>query len=299
MSIDKPPLHIGIDGGGTKCRAVVFDDEHNPLSSAIAGPANVAKYGTMAYESIVDAVEQALRAIKLDIVHDKQRLFVSAGLAGVNVTSAAQALANWQHPFARFDFITDIHAALLGAHGGSDGAVLIAGTGSCAASLRNNIVTQFGGHGFTLGDKGSGAWLGKTMLSRTLECLDGVTRPSDFSVDICKRLALANSSDIVERFNLSPPADFAALAPLIIDAAQQRDPLALDIVKEGAEYLSTIAKSALDISTRKLVLVGGLSEAIKPWLDAEVLSSLVQAKHGPELGAVIYQKMKLSALMTN
>lgn len=293
MIRDNTPIFVGIDGGGTKCRAVVFDNDYNELSSALAGPANVAKSGSLAYDAICAATDKALHAINVDMRAHTHRLFVSAGLAGVNVPSAQLALANWQHPFARFDFTTDIHSALLGAHNGNNGAVLIAGTGSCAASLSNQVVTQFGGHGFTLGDKGSGAWLGRLALCKALESLDNVIFATDFTVQVLKQISARSASDIVNAFNQASPKEFGALAPLVIDAAHKHDPVALAIVEDGAKYLSTIAANALAISDHSLVLVGGVSQAIRPWLNTALMQSVVTAKYGPEHGAVIYQRAML------
>ncbi|WP_371196011.1 BadF/BadG/BcrA/BcrD ATPase family protein [Glaciecola sp. SC05] len=295
MNTSEAPIFIGIDGGGTKCRAVVFDREYNQLSTAVAGPANVAKYGKLAYDEMLAAVREALHRLNLEIESEQHRLFVGAGLAGVNVPSAARALQQWQHPFARFDFTSDIHAALLGAHNGNDGAVLIAGTGSCAAGLKGNAVKQFGGHGFALGDKGSGAWLGKTALAKTLESLDGVILASDFTRDLQQHLSIRSANDIVDVYNQAPPSAFAELAPLVIAAARDRDPIALPIVVEGAVYLSNIASRALIYSGNKLALVGGVIEGILPWLDENLNPSTASAHHGPEHGAVIYQRTKLQA----
>jgi glucosamine kinase len=289
----RPPIFIGIDGGGTKCRAVVFDHDFKALSSAVAGPANVAKYGPLAYDSIIDAVNKALKAIHTDIDSENERLFVSAGLAGVNMPSAARGLANWKHPFARFDYTTDLHAAGLGAHNGNTGAVLIVGTGSCAAALKDHKVTQFGGHGFILGDKGSGAWLGKAALSKTLEAMDGVISPTPLTERICQHIGAVLVSQIVEQFNEAQPSAFGALAPLVIGAAHDGDPVALAVVKDGADYLSSISANALAISPDKLVLVGGVSTSMIPWLHRTVTDRIVPAIHGPEMGAVIYQQMLL------
>lgn len=283
------PIFVGIDGGGTKCRAVVFDSEFNELGSAITGPANIAKYGETAVKSMYDAVEQALLSIGLKLEQEQHRLYVSAGLAGVNVPSAAAALREWHHPFARFDFTTDIHAALLGAHSMANGAVLIAGTGSCAAGLKDGVVKQFGGHGFTLGDKGSGAWLGRTALAHTLESLDELSPASDLTRALQTHLAVKTPSDIVEIFNHAPPADFASFAPLVIEAAGIDDPIALKIVQEGADYLSRLALRALSVGDNRLALVGGVTAEILPWLNEVVLNVVYKAQHGPERGALFYQ----------
>jgi glucosamine kinase len=288
------PKYIGIDGGGTKCRAVVYDSHFSELSSAIAGPANVAKNDHKAFESMLDASAQALALLGTNLTETAAQLYVSAGLAGVNVPCAASSLVNWQHPFARFDFTTDIHSATLGAHDGSNGSVIIIGTGSCAAALNNGNITQFGGHGFNLGDKGSGAWIGKTALSKILESFDGVGQATQLREHLCEALQLTQPSQFVEIYNQAPSTKYAALAPLVLKSAEQGDELALKIVQQGANYLSAIAEKAMAISGKKLVLVGGLSHAMLPWLSQDVNACVIDPIHSPERGAVIYQQNLLN-----
>lgn len=48
----------------------------------------------------------------------------------------------------------------MGAHTRDEGAVMIAGTGSCGYSFVNGKATILGAHGFPFGDKCSGAWIG-------------------------------------------------------------------------------------------------------------------------------------------
>ena len=282
--------YVGIDGGGTKCRAIVYDAQFNELSSAIAGPANVAKYGLGALEAIISATEEALQVLGKGINQESAQLFVSAGLAGVNVLSAAEVLAGWKHPFARFDYTTDIHTATLGAHSGQNGAVLIVGTGSCAAALKNGQLTQFGGHGFTLGDKGSGAWLGKMALNKVLEAFDGVGPNTALLSRLGEHLHISEASDIVDVYNQAASTAFAALAPIVISTAEDGDDVALSIVKDGAKYLSAICEQCMAISGERLALVGGVSTAMQPWLSSSVSQNIVAAEHGPERGALIYQQ---------
>ena len=52
------------------------------------------------------------------------------GLAGVNVPRFMKLMQAWDHPFGEMHLTTDIHIACLAAHGGENGAVIVAGTGS-------------------------------------------------------------------------------------------------------------------------------------------------------------------------
>ncbi len=286
----KTYYYVGVDGGGTKCRAEVFNAEGECLGAGVAGPANVARASEVARQSIVNAVTTALYDAGLDAPEVLSHTAVGAGLAGANLPSAAGALQNWQHPFAAFGFTSDLHAAMLGAHSGQNGAVLVCGTGSCAASLVDTKLHQYGGHGFVLGDKGSGAWMGRQAVMYTLEAIDGVAVHTDLADRVCDHFACNTTLALVDRLHAAPPADFGELSPIILSLAERGDEQANRIVKDGAAYLSTIAQRALNDCSGKLVLVGGVAGYIKPWLSQVVQNAIVPAQHGPEWGAFYFQQ---------
>ena len=282
-------LIIGVDGGGTHCRAKLFDDNGNSLYEAMSGPANVARDFRTTTESIISAVEDVLVQSGVKATEANANTKVFAGLAGAQVTSAANKLAAWKHPFAEFHAVTDLHATIMGAHQGNNGAALIIGTGSSAAALVDGQVIQFGGHGFLLGDCGSGAWLGLQAVQKTLLALDGVTSAveSTFTLPVINALGVETTNDIVSKMIGNPPANFAALAPLVIELAENEEPTARSIVQQGGDYLSALAEQALNASGGKICLNGGLSQRLLPWLNNHVQAKVVAPSYCPEWGAVL------------
>ncbi len=283
-------FYVGVDGGGTKCRAEAYNAKGEVIGAGVAGPANVARAADIARQSIVNAVAAALADAGLAAPEQLRKTAVGAGLAGANLPSASDALNNWQHPFAAFSFTSDLHAAMLGAHGGSDGAVLVVGTGSCAAALTGGKLQQFGGHGFTLGDKGSGAWMGRQAVVHTLEVLDGVQEGSALAKAVCDHYQCHTPLALVDRLNQAPPAHFGQLSPVLLQLAGDGDAAATQIIESGAQYLTAIARKAIALSGNKLVLVGGVAGSITPWLADDVQQAIVHAQHGPEWGAFYYQQ---------
>lgn len=280
---------VGVDGGGTKCHAVVFDEAARPLGSAKGGPANIAKYGIQALESIEQTVSQAVvnSGLAVDCVAE---LTVSAGLAGAFIESSERLLSEWQHPFGRFKFTSDITAAVLGAHGGDDGCVIVTGTGSCAALWQGKQLTQFGGYGFTLGDQASGAWLGRVSVQQALLHADGIVTAPLLWQSIVKFYNCHSAPAIVNLLNLAQPAEFARFAPTLFDLATDC-PVSQKIIQEGGEYLNGIAQSVTKDSELKLVLTGGLAPRWQPYLAPEIQARLVEPQNGPEWGAMYYARI--------
>lgn len=279
------PLYVGIDGGGSKCSAILFNAKGVVLSQGVSGSANAARDFSSTLVSIVESVRLAL--INAGLSSDyMSHLQVGAGLAGACVPAVNTRLKAWQHPFASFAVSSDLMTACYGAHAGGDGALLIVGTGSSAARMQNHKLKQFGGHGFVLGDKGSGAWFGRAAVASTLEALDGLIPLSDLHDMVLNKLSLNSSTALVQTMISASPSQFATLAPDIIELAQRHDASALSLVKEGAAYLDKLCLLTLHGTSLSLVLMGGLAPSVEPWFSPELRERIVKAQAGPEWGAM-------------
>ncbi|RUO63209.1 BadF/BadG/BcrA/BcrD ATPase family protein [Pseudidiomarina insulisalsae] len=282
-------LYAGIDGGGTKCRAELYNADGKLLGAGIAGAANIARDSEIAKRSILDAVTAAVSEAQLP-PESLGQIRACGGFAGANLPSAANIMRQWQHPFQSFDFSSDLHTALYGAHNGENGAVLVIGTGSCAAALVSGQLQQFGGHGFLLGDKGSGAWLGKQAVIHTLEAIDGIQQHGALAAAVQAHYQCHSATALVDKLNQAHPGVFGELCPLILQLANDGEASARALVAEGSTYLSAIARKALQNSGGKLVLTGGVAGALQRWLDTDIREQLSTSHYGPEWGAImLYQ----------
>jgi glucosamine kinase len=283
--ISNKPLYIGIDGGGTKCSAKLFNAKKEVIGHGISGPANAARDLAQTLDSILKSVHLALVDARLSI-KAMPKLQVAAGLAGATIPSVKAQLLAWQHPFECFKAESDLITSSYGAHEGRDGALLIVGTGSSAARFESGVLTQFGGHGFIFGDKGSGAWLGRSAIASTLEALDDVTAISALHDRILNRLSVSSSVGLVQKMILATPTQFAALAPDVVSLAKQEDINAMALVAEAAAYLDKLCMRTLQNTELSLVLMGGLAPIYKPWFSPTLRERIVEAKSGPERGAL-------------
>ena len=289
---------VGVDGGGTKCRAELFNEFGESLGQGVGGPANIARHGQLALSSILTAVKDAVTDAGLKFSDISSELVVSAGLAGAYLESSTALLEQWQHPFAELVFSSDLHTALLGAHGGEDGVVMITGTGSCAAGLQNGKVTQYGGYGFQLGDQASGAWLGQMAARQALLVADKLGHDSLLWQEVSQFYNCSTPSGLVERLNNALPGEFARFAPRLFELAKD-DAAAAAIVKEGAGYLNELANRALINSNMNLVFSGGLATVWRPYLAESVAARIKPALHGPEWGAVYLAQQQLTSVDTS
>ena len=279
-------IYMGIDGGGSKCKARVQAARVEGVG--IAGPANPFQNLEQARSSIVEAASLALA--DAGIAADKlSSVIAGVGLAGVNVPRFMALMQAWDHPFAEMYLTTDIHIACLSAHGGENGAVIVAGTGSVGYTCIDGRTASYGGHGFPFGDKGSGAWIGLEAIKAAMLALDGLGPPTLLLQGIEQQLD-ALGLDIADRMAGARTRDYAALAPMVLDYASQGDSVATAIIEDGVGYLSDMAERMRADGAQSICLLGGLSGKINQWMPPSLLECLVDARQEPDYGALLYAR---------
>jgi len=275
---------LGVDGGGTKCLARLQDTSGNLLAQCQTGPANPAQDAISALTQIELALDTLLQHAGLP-PEVWARTSAVLGLAGVNIPAYQQLAESWSFPFASWRVVSDLHIACVGAHRSEAGAVIITGTGSSAFLMRHQKPVYLGGHGFPLGDKASGAWLGWRALSLTLETLDGLHPQNQLTEAVCRQLQSSDSQDIVTQTLKYHPADFARLAPLVFAQAPSCEQSRV-LLKEGADYLESLMQQLQSYSPTRCAIIGGLAASWIPWLDHDVVNLLAPALQEPIDGAL-------------
>lgn len=280
--------YIGIDGGGTHCRARLEDASGKLISTGLSGSANVMRSLAISQSSIVEAIEDALSHTPLTI--EFNQLCVSAGLAGANVPSAHKAIVQWAHPFHQFSVISDLHAACIGAHQGNDGAVIICGTGSSGTRYSNGKFEDVGGHGFLVGDMASGAWLGLQAVQHVLQVLDGLLPMDSLTTAIKAQLGVENAISLVQRISEYRPKHYASLAPIVVDQEEAGDLTSSAILSQATAYLQSLAERLLADNDCNLAMIGGLSDVYFPRFTDSLQSRVSRCASNPEQGAILYFK---------
>jgi glucosamine kinase len=247
-------LFLGIDGGGTGCRAAVADQSGRVLGQGRAGPANIASDVGAARDNILLAAREALTMASGSDA-DLPMLAAGLGLAGANAAGASEALRK-ALPFARLRIETDAIAAVKGALGDRDGIVAAIGTGSVFASQRAGVIRKIGGWGLVLGDEGSGAWLGLSLLSEAIRGLDGFRPMTPF---LRETLDEHGGSEGLIAFSLSArPADFAVLAPRVLAS---EDPAAVNVMNRAVAAVSEAIAVLQGNRPLPVTFIGGLGPA--------------------------------------
>ncbi|MBZ9709763.1 N-acetylglucosamine kinase [Mesorhizobium sp. B3-2-1] len=274
---------LGIDGGGTSCRAALATADGVVVGRAKSGAANIRTDLTGARSNIVDAARQAFIAAGQDPDLIPQTPAI-LGLAGANVGTYRQQLEAIL-PFSTSRVETDAEIALEGAVGSGDGAMAILGTGTAYMARKNGKSRAIGGWGFQVGDQGSGARIGRDLLEQTLLAHDGVRQASPLT-DSMMAVFRNNPEDVVEFTTNAKPGDFGGFAPKVFEHAQKGDIVANWILDRAVADVEA-SLGALDLAAgAPLCLLGGLAPLYAPRLSARYRALLKEPLDDALGGAV-------------
>jgi N-acetylglucosamine kinase-like BadF-type ATPase len=225
-------MFMGLDCGGSSCRAVVVDEIGSILHQGQAGPANLASTPPGKIQSHV------IRASK----EGPQPDFVCACFAGLLIQddrSRALDMLRQVFPRAELRAEPDYYAALMA----SDSAdiCVIAGTGSLVCSRIGSRVVKSGGRGYILGDAGSAYQYGRAAMLHFLD-----SEPDDVSEALRKtildRFASLSENEVLAKLYRGgiPAAQLAKLATVFGKDARAGAPYALSCLSEQSMGLAKI-----------------------------------------------------------
>lgn len=292
-------IFIGVDGGATKCKVRIEDQSGNLLGQAMGGPSNIRISVEKSWETVLKTIQEALKPTTIALNDQRYVFHVGMGLAGCEVTEAYDAFVHHAHPFQTLKVSSDAHTACIGAHDGKDGAIIIIGTGVVGYQIQANQEVRVGGWGFPHDDEGGGAWLGLEAARLTFHWLDHRAEKSPlaeevfdfFNRDLEKFVSWANHAN---------SSEFARLAPLVINHAQQEEINAIRLMKKAAHAIERIVVALEKTRTNKkenlpMALFGGIAPFMEPFLNEEVRAHLVSRKADANVGAILMVKQQLSA----
>ena len=287
-------LFLGVDGGGTQCRARLADRSGRLLGEGTSGPANIRLGLDAGFASVLDAARQCLAEARLG-EHAMGRIAACLALAGATEPSELAAARSRRLPFSHTVIVSDAHAACVGAHRGNDGGVIIAGTGSVGWAIVGGRQHRVGGWGLMLSDEGSGAWLGREAMRRALWAHDGRVAPTG----LLRRLFDEFGADpyaIVRWAANAQPAEFGRLAPLVVEHAARQDPAAVELMRQAAGYIDVLAARLLALGVERLALVGGLAPHLEERLAPATRQHLVKPEGDALDGALQLARAETAVL---
>jgi glucosamine kinase len=279
------PFTLGVDGGATRCRARLRDADGKTLAEASGAAANIHVDFAAAIAVLRAVIAEVMGKAGLTSA-DRARIAIGFGLAGNDDPSDAapvvEAFPGWRLVRAANDAVT----ACIGAHAGTDGGLVIAGTGSAAIARVKGKETIIGGRGFTLGDGGAGAHIGLDAMRAAMRAFDRLGPASALTADIIGRFD-GDMLAMMRWARVAKPGDFGAFAPAVFGRAAEGDRIAFDIAAGAARAIGALTRGALALGAERVALVGGVGEALRPYLEPEIATLLSAPLHDATDGAIL------------
>ena len=260
---DRPSaLLLGADAGGSHSTVVVGSP--TKILGRADGPGAAMRPGGAAKSAAVLAETARRAAVQARVDLPVERAVVGAAGAGRAQEQAELAAALVEAGVARrVRVLADGEVALATAFGAGPGILVNAGTGSIAyARDPAGELHRAGGYGWQLGDEGGGYWLGRRALDVAARSHDGRGEGSTLLARLLGALGLQHFDDLVRWSATATPAQMAALAPHVVNAAREGEAVARQAVDDAArelvELVSVLARHFPGTGPVAVALAGGL-----------------------------------------
>ncbi|MFQ2272618.1 glucosamine kinase nucleotide-binding domain-containing protein [Aeromonas enteropelogenes] len=255
---------VGVDGGGTHTRARIRNRAGKLLGEGRAAGSNLELGILHAHANVLAAIARARQAAGLG-PECEQQMGVGLALASAELADCYHAILAMPFPFASVKLTSDAFGACLGAFGGQEGAILIAGTGSAGLIYQGRQIRTCSGRGFPISDLGSGAWLGLRALQQSLLCHDGILPPSTLAVRLMDHFK-RDQAQVVRWAARAIPAEYGHFTPWVFDAASDGDELACQLLDETCTQLAQLLDGMQQLGAHRIALLGGIGMRLAPRL---------------------------------
>jgi N-acetylglucosamine kinase-like BadF-type ATPase len=262
-------LVAGVDGGGTRTRAVVLDG-HRVVGEGEAGPSNPLRVGVSnGVTAIRDAIDRACSAA---LIHRDDLVAVGIGLAGVrrkDIRTRMHDVLVETLGVTNIELVSDGDIALYGATDGKPGVVIISGTGSISVGVnRQGKRVYAGGWGPVAGDEGSGSWIARRALQTVARATDGRGPQTSLTEAACEYFQVSAPEDLSTAIYAPTITNdrIAGFSRSVIATANAGDEVALEILDEAGKELgkaavAVIRKLKMEQDRFQVAFVGGVFAA--------------------------------------
>lgn len=267
---------LGIEGGGTKTTAIVYDAAGVEIARALGSAANASLHSSAQIAEVFKAlwrqIKSSMRGGHLEITG-----LCLAGVIDQRTAKKVQKAAQIAFPAGtRLVVASDLVSALYGAFGQGEGIIVIAGTGSCVFGMSKGRQSKSGGWGHILGDAGSAYWIGHHGLRKAFALYDQKDRFDSLGSRILRHLSLNTPGELVAWVKDADKSQIAQIAPEILSAAQEGHSSAVQIISEACAHIADhlrVVQTKLKSRALPVALLGGLFEN-RPYMSAQFAREL-------------------------
>ncbi len=228
--------YLGIDGGGTKTRAVLIDDNFKTVMDNTYESTHIITCGdTKFVEIFTNILSDANKFANNNIKH----IFVALAGYGEFVQDNQRIESYLKTTFNDIPFkvLNDSVGVWAGGLLCEDGIAVIAGTGSCCAAIQGDKYERVGGWGYIAGDEASAYWIAVKTINAYMKMYDGRIKKTKLFDQINNDYNLNEENNmlyLIHRTMDSNRNKIAQIAKSCSEAASNNCPVANSILEQAA-----------------------------------------------------------------
>lgn len=262
--------YLTFDGGGTKTRAGLYDEQGRLLREAMGEGSNPIAFG-------IDTTLHVLTRVGREALGDDA---LQPDAAGVALSGAwTSGMATWLATRLREAFNTprvvvcdDIRPILFANIGDAPGVIAIAGTGSSVVAQMPDGRSDFvGGRGAAFGDEGSAFQVGQSALKAAGRALDGLGPDTALTILLPEAAGVESFCMLVPWAWHASMRDIAGLARTVAHAAETDSVAAACIVDQARRMAGQVRAGFRKLNVpddAPVLLNGGLFEHCPRYFNA-------------------------------
>ncbi len=268
---------IGADAGGTKTKVVAFDENGRIIAEEIGGAGSPAVVGSEAVSIIEKIIIKLLD--KLDFEYEI--MFINLGLSGFgvlgDVSKSEEEMAKKFNTEVSID--SDVYMGLnsILENKYTEGILVIGGTGSAVAGIKDDNYTLYGGFGVLLTEAGSSYASVKMLIVNIINNYEENMTYSSLAKEFMELINITTLNEFRKFMYANTKTEIASYSPFISKKALEGNEEAIAILKKSGRYLADqVRKAVKNMKLSKDAVLGFNGSFIEkaPFVKEEILIAL-------------------------
>lgn len=275
---------IGIDVGGTKTKAVLFDEQGSSVKDITLQSAH----------PMCATDDEIITILKQCMLDDQSPVVI--GYAGYGKSEQMKehisSLVHEALPDRIVVILGDIDTALYSTLQEKDGITLILGTGSIALYRKGETLERRGGWGYVLGDEGSGYAIGLAILKHFVKQADHRAEEDELYEAVMHHYHLDDPSQLISKVMDDGKTDRTGIASAsVLSSTCAQLPVIQEILNEQADQVSEMLSSFGTLPETIVVTGGMIHNTVYMDLLKQRIPQIRIAGHLQVYGCYVYGKL--------
>ena len=250
--------YIGIDGGGTKTAAILFDEEGRVRAQCAVGPCNP---NVLGFDESTARVKEIVETLTQGEPRSVAAIYIgTAGIFTKDDGPRFAAAVSRACGVERVNCENDVMNVVAAATDADRCVAGVSGTGMIVYAKEPDRVTRLDGWGYLLGLGGSGYDIGRDVIRAAVGESEGTSAATALTPLVERKAGMTLENLVLEVYR-HEPAFVASFAPLAFEADAMGDEVARNILAANARAFAKLLNRAAELYDcgNEVVVSGGIA----------------------------------------